>query len=88
MTRMIYRICLFTALCSLAGCSHREFVEVQVLPDMETLAHTSAEVDVNMSVTNNQNRRLINDDFHRALYTNRPSVLAPYPIVNTTGNPQ
>ena len=72
----------------LFGCTGNQASLENITPSMDTLAQTYTDTDVDLSVTDNKNLRMAQEDLGRVWYTNRPSRLTPYPVVNTTGNPQ
>ena len=55
---------------------------------MKTLSQTQSEIDISINMTDNQNMRMAEEDLGRVWYTNRPSRLSSFPVVNTTGNSQ
>ncbi|MDP6693718.1 MAG: hypothetical protein QF444_05260 [Phycisphaerales bacterium] len=70
-----------------AGCTGNRVDLDNVTPSMDTLSQTYSETDVDLAMTDNQNLRMAQEDLGRVWYTNKPSSLSPYPVVNTTGNP-
>jgi len=50
-------------------------------PEMSTLSQTYSERTARISVTNNQNSRLFNDDWDKALLLDKPSTLSIIPVV-------
>ena len=50
-------------------------------PEMSTLSQTYSERTARISVTNNQNSRLFNDDWDKALLLDKPSTLSVIPVV-------
>ena len=55
---------------------------------MKTLWQTHSEVNIDINMTDNLNMRMAEEDLGRVRYTNRPSRLSPFPVINTTGNSQ
>jgi len=77
-----------TALLLFTGCNEQQKIMTDITPSMKTLSQTHTEVQMDLDVTENQNLRMAEEDLGRVWYTNRPSRLSPFPVVNTTGNPQ
>jgi hypothetical protein len=59
-----------------------------ITPSMKTLPQTHSEVNIDINMTDNQNMRMAEEDLGRVKYTNRPSRLSPFPVINTTGSSQ
>ena len=57
-------------------------------PELMGLAERPIDVDRNIWMAANQNKRAFWGDLGRALYTNHPSTLSPYPIELTSGEPR
>ncbi len=79
----------------LVGCSSSSHPDVSfdairgnLTPELQGLTDRPVDDERNLAVTNNMNLRLMNDDLGRALYTDHPSRLSPYPITSTSGNPR
>ena len=76
------------ALVLFTGCTSQQKIMSDITPSMKTLSQTHSEVNININMTDNQNLRMAEEDLERVWYTNRPSRLSPFPVVNTTGNSQ
>jgi hypothetical protein len=82
------------ALVLLAGCSSDPMdvsyssISRNLTPELQGLAERPIDVNRNLSVTANQNWRMASGDLGRALYTDHPSRLSPFPVVSTSGLPR
>lgn len=56
-------------------------------PELQGLAERPSDVDRNMAVTFDTNGRLFWGDLGRVWMTDNPSILSPYPIISTGGQP-
>jgi hypothetical protein len=57
-------------------------------PELQTLSERPEDVQRNIAVTFDQNGRSFWNDLGRAFYVDRPSIMTPYPIVPTGGQPR
>ncbi len=57
-------------------------------PELRGMQERPIDISRNMRVAQNQNWRMLSDDLGRVFYTDHPSRLSPYPIVDTSGNPR
>ena len=97
MKRTIRNSTMFTAVCLgcalAAGCSSdpmaTDFKSINgnLTPELMSTAQRPQDVDRALAYTNNANVRMFWDDMGRAFYTDHPSMLSPYPIVNASGTP-
>lgn len=81
-----------TALC---GCAAKDPMQTDFAslvadpaPEMYGLSERHVDVDGHLAVTNNQNVRMIGDDWGRVWYTDHPSRLSPFPVMYTSGMPR
>lgn len=88
MNHALRHILVIAPVVLLVGCAGNQASLEDITPSMDTLARTYTDSDVDLALTDNQNLRMAQEDLGRVWYTNKPSRLSPYPIVNTTGNPQ
>ncbi len=79
----------------LVGCSSSSPYDVSfgaitgnLTPELQGTTDRPVDDERNLAIANNMNLRLMNDDLGRALYTDHPSRLSPYPITYTSGNPR
>jgi len=77
-----------TALVLFTGCTSQQKIMSDITPSMKTLAQTHSEVNIDINMTDNQNLRMAEEDLARVWYTNRPSRLSSFPVINTTGSSQ
>jgi uncharacterized lipoprotein YajG len=71
-----------------AGCTSKQTIMSDITPAMQTLSQTQNDVNIDINMTDNQNLRMAEEDLGRVWYTNRPSRLSSFPVVNTTGSSQ
>ncbi len=76
----------------LAGCQTADPLSYHAIrrhltPELQGLVERPIDVDRNLAANNNQNLRMMWDDLGRTFYTSRPSMLAPTPIIHTSGIP-
>ncbi len=57
-------------------------------PELKGLSERPTDDHTAFMVSQNQNLRMLSDDFGRALYLDQPSRLHPYPIMSTGGQPR
>ncbi len=77
----------------LAGCQTADplsyhAIKSDLTPELQGLVERPVDVDRNLATNNNQNLRMMWDDIGRTLYTDRPSMLSPMPVIHTSGNPR
>jgi PBP1b-binding outer membrane lipoprotein LpoB len=86
MNHILRYTCIIATLLLLSGCAHNRVGLHNITPELPTLSQTYTDVDVDLAMVDNQNKRMFEEDLGRVWYTNRPSRLSPLPVVNTTGN--
>lgn len=78
---------------SLTGCAKDplatdfDSITGDLTPELQTQAERPSDVQRNMAVTFDQNGRMFWNDLGRVWLTDRPSILSPYFVVPTSGNP-
>jgi hypothetical protein len=77
-TLLTVAVASFAAVC-LGGCYGK------MAPEMQGLALTDDEVELDRKVAMNQNKRMISDDLAHTFYLDHPSRLSPYPVTYTSG---
>lgn len=95
-TSPVRTLCTAVALAgfaALVGCRNQSDVSYNSItsnltPELQGLHERPIDVSRNMRIANNQNWRMLSDDLGRTFYTNHPSHLSPFPIVDTSGNPR
>ena len=85
---LTYTFSATAALVLCTGCTSQQKIMTDITPSMKTLSQTQSEIDISINMTDNQNMRMVEEDLGRVWYTNRPSRLSSFPVVNTTGNSQ
>lgn len=68
---------------ALAGCANGDLT-----PELSGLSNRPEDSTNMYEITNNQNVRMISDDFMREWLFDRPSWLSPYPVTATSGMPR
>ncbi|MDZ4754745.1 MAG: hypothetical protein SGJ11_09635 [Phycisphaerae bacterium] len=63
-------------------------IKKDLTPELQAQAERPSDVERNMAVTFEQNKRMIWNDLGRAFYTDRPSYLSPYFTAPTGGQPR
>lgn len=56
-------------------------------PELVGVASRSVDIDRNTALVSDQNLRMMTDDLNRLFLFDSPSVLSPWNIVSTTGQP-
>ena len=56
-------------------------LRANLTPQMNGLSETYSENDAGIAVVNNENERMYDDDWRRALLLDKPSMLSPIPVV-------
>jgi len=76
------------------GCASQNLDDVSygtvrgnLTPALQTSVERPIDVDRNIAVVHDTDLRLLMDDLGRALHTNRPSRLTPFPIIKPSGQP-
>ena len=77
----------------LAGCQSGDplsyhGIKRDLTPELQGMVERPVDVSRNLAVNNNQNLRMLSDDIGRTFYTNHPSMLSPFPVIHTSGNPR
>ena len=62
-------------------------VKSNLTPELRGVAERPSDIDRNMAVVGNQNLRMFWGDLGRLFLFDQPSMLSPYNITNTTGQP-
>jgi hypothetical protein len=55
---------------------------------LQSQAERPSDIDRNLAVNFDTNGRMIWNDLGRVFYTDRPSMLSPFPLVPTGGQPR
>ena len=88
------RTVLFVIPFLLVGCQSNpndvsfDAITGNLTPELQTLTERPSDVHRNIAVSNNQDLRMFSEDFGRLWLTDGPSMLSPYPIINSSGNPE
>jgi hypothetical protein len=82
-----------TALLVLGGCKGKDETSYSAIagdltPEMQGTTARPIDVDRYLAYMKNQNMRSLHDDLGRMFYTDHPSRLSPFPIVDTSGQPR
>jgi hypothetical protein len=88
--------CVAAAIASfgLVGCSSDpmatdfDSIKSDLTPELMNIAERDVDVERNLAVNSNQNLRMFWNDVGRFWYVDRPSILSPYFIVPTGGQPR
>jgi hypothetical protein len=78
---------LAASACSSTSDTSFSSVKSNLTPELQGVAETPNDIDRNMAVVGNQNLRMFWGDLGRALLFDQPSMLSPYNITSTTGQP-
>lgn len=73
--------------CNKSYCASAVTIGKNLTPELAGTALSINEAYMNSVVTGDVNLRQVQDDWARFWLMNRPSMLSPYPIVNTGGRP-
>lgn len=57
-------------------------------PEVQSIAHSKADIKFSMAYMRNQNGRMMWDDLGRFMFYDHPSRLSPYPILSLNGKPR
>ncbi|MHC5002267.1 MAG: hypothetical protein ACYTJ0_04015 [Planctomycetota bacterium] len=84
-------VCL--AAMTLAGCGSDSDVSTDAIlsdlsPEMRGMVETKERTNAHVHITSDFDSRMFTDDIGRALYTDQPSRLSPYPSGAVTGLPR
>lgn len=76
----------------LAGCSKPdpmsfEALSANITPELATLTQRQVDIDRTWALTYDENLRMANEDMVRIWFGGEPSLLSPYPTINTSGVP-
>lgn len=91
--RIAFALVATLSAAALAGCESSSGaysysnIARNITPEMSTLTERPVDVDRHIAVNNNQNLRMMNNDWGRIFYTHQPSRLSPYPVYGTSGQP-
>jgi hypothetical protein len=86
-------LALVTGLCTV-GCSSDPMatdfksIKSDLTPELQGVTERPVDIDRNIATTFEQNGRNFWNDLGRAFYVDRPSILSPYFIVPTGGQPR
>lgn len=91
--RSICTVGLLAGTLALTACASKNDVSYGAIsrnltPELQGLQERPIDVSRNMRVAQNQNWRMFSDDLGRFFYTDHPSRLSPFPVVDTSGNPR
>ncbi|MFZ9881420.1 MAG: hypothetical protein ACO3QC_08475 [Phycisphaerales bacterium] len=84
---------LATAALALTGCradpKNTDFDSItsNLNPELRTLSERDVDVDVNLALNDEMERRSAWNDLGRFWLLDKPSTLSPFPIMSTSGNP-
>lgn len=84
-TRSIFRMTmvLVVAACGcgtmLGGCSRADAYRMNPTPELDTTSQRRADIDNKLTITNDTNLRLMNEDLGRLLLLDNPSRASPQP---------
>ena len=76
-----------------AGCTSDKhaswgYIKNNLTPELAGTSETRLDQERNLSVVTNQDWRQASDDWGRFWLTDQPNTLSPFPVVNTSGQPQ
>ena len=63
-------------------------VRGDLTPELQAMTDRPVDEQRNIAVANNQNWRMLFDDLGRAVYTDHPTRLSPYPVTYSSGTPR
>lgn len=63
-------------------------IKNDLTPELTNIAERDVDIERNLATTSNQNLRMFWNDVGRAWYVDRPSILSPYFIIPTSGQPR
>ncbi|MBL9119131.1 MAG: hypothetical protein JNL80_04365 [Phycisphaerae bacterium] len=63
-------------------------IKNDLTPELTNIAERDVDIERNLATTSNQNLRMFWNDMGRAWYVDRPSILSPYFIIPTGGQPR
>jgi hypothetical protein len=63
-------------------------VKSNLTPELMTISERKVDVERNLATAENQNYRMFWNDLGRMMYVDRPSILSPYFIIPTSGQPR
>lgn len=88
-TSRVVTVVATTACLALVGCGNKHVTQKEITgdltPELRGVSLTPAEAHNAFALSSNQNLRMLSDDLGNMFYTNTPSRLSRYPIVNNTG---
>lgn len=79
---------------TLTGCSSDPMatdfksIKSDLSPELQGMAERDVDIDRNIATTFEQNGRMFWNDLGRAWYVDRPSILSPYFVMPTGGQPR
>lgn len=99
-----FRACLRSAACasvafgalavSMTGCSYDpnnvsfDYITKNLTPEMQGLSERDVDIDRNLAVNQDQTLRMFWGDLGRATLFDQPSMLSPFYIISTNGQPR
>ncbi|MEM7228570.1 MAG: hypothetical protein AAF432_07115 [Planctomycetota bacterium] len=81
----------------LAGCSSKSYdpydvswdnLQKDLSPELRTETERNEDIEVALSLMEDQNERMFWGDLGRAFHTDHPSRLSPFPVPGRTGRPR
>jgi hypothetical protein len=80
---------------TLAGCQTGDGSAVSykaishdLTPELRGLEQRPIDIDAHLAYMINSNWRMMSDDLGRVFYTDHPSMLTPFPMTKTSGQPR
>lgn len=80
-------VVLGSAACSSTSDTSFSSVKSNLTPELQGVAETPDDIERNMAVVGNQNLRMFWGDLGRVFLFDQPSMLSPYNITSTSGQP-
>ena len=86
---MLLPIAAATLLGGGTGCSNQPLSAAGPLArNLQGMVNRPIDVNNSWAITESTNWRSISDDLGRVFYTDHPSRLTPYPVLDTSGSPR
>ncbi len=64
------------------------YIKGNLTPELAGTSETKLDQERNLAVVTNSDWRQAADDWGRFWLTDQPNTLSPYPVINTSGQPQ
>ena len=64
-----------------------DYIKGNLTPEMAGISETKLDQERDLAVVNDTDWRAFSDDWGRVWLSDQPTMLSPYPLVNTGGNP-